>query len=84
MIGEIGGPQEAAGAEYARDHMTKPVLAYIAGLTAPKGRTMGHAGAIIAGSKGTAREKMDALSAAGVHVCASPAEIGNKVKEVLA
>ena len=83
MIGEIGGDLEIQAAEYINKNVTKPVIAFIAGQTAPKGKRMGHAGAIIAGSKGTAKEKMDALAAAGVHVVASPADIGKKVKEVL-
>ena len=83
MIGEIGGDLEIQAAKYIKEKITKPVVAFIAGQTAPKGKRMGHAGAIIAGSKGTAKEKMEALEAAGVYVVASPAEIGNKVKEVL-
>ena len=83
MIGEIGGPQEAEAAAYIQDHMTKPVIAYIAGLTAPKGRTMGHAGAIITGGKGTAAEKVAALDAAGIVVAPSPAEMGDAVMEAL-
>ncbi len=83
MIGEIGGDLEIQAAKYIRKNITKPVVAFIAGQTAPKGKRMGHAGAIIAGSKGTAKEKMDALEAADVHVVASPADIGKKVKEVL-
>jgi succinyl-CoA synthetase alpha subunit len=83
IIGEIGGDLEIQAAEYIKKNFSKPVVAFIAGQTAPKGKRMGHAGAIIAGSKGTAREKMDALSAAGVIVCESPAEIGKKVKEAL-
>jgi len=83
MIGEIGGDLEIQAAEYINKNVKKPVIAFIAGQTAPKGKRMGHAGAIIAGSKGTAKEKMDALAAAGVHVVASPADIGKKVKEVL-
>ena len=84
MIGEIGGDLEIQAAKYISKNITKPVVAFIAGQTAPKGKRMGHAGAIIAGSKGTAKEKMDALEAADVHVVASPADIGKKVKEVLA
>lgn len=83
MIGEIGGDLEIQAAEYIKESFSKPVVAFIAGQTAPKGKRMGHAGAIIAGSKGTAKEKMDALKAAGVYVCDSPADIGKKVKEVL-
>ncbi|RLC49919.1 MAG: succinate--CoA ligase subunit alpha [Candidatus Cloacimonadota bacterium] len=83
IIGEIGGDLEIQAANFIKDNFSKPVVAFIAGQTAPKGKRMGHAGAIIAGSKGTAKEKMNALSAAGVHVCDSPADIGKKVKEVL-
>ncbi len=67
MIGEIGGPQEAEAAAWARDHMTKPVVAYIAGLSAPKGRKMGHAGAIISAFGESAQEKVEILNAAGHH-----------------
>ncbi len=83
IIGEIGGDMEIQAAEYIKESITKPVVAFIAGRTAPKGKRMGHAGAIIAGSKGTAQEKMDALTKAGVTVVDSPADIGIKVKEVL-
>jgi len=83
MIGEIGGDLEIQAAHYIKDQMKKPVVAFIAGQTAPKGKRMGHAGAIIAGSKGTAQEKMSALEQAGVCVCKSPADIGIATKEVL-
>ena len=84
MIGEIGGPQEAAAAEYARDHMKKPVLAYIAGLTAPKGRTMGHAGAIVTSAGESAAEKVEILREAGIGIIVRPSEFGNAVEEALA
>ena len=84
MIGEIGGPQEAAAAEYARDHMKKPVLAYIAGLTAPKGRTMGHAGAIVTSAGESAAEKVEILREAGVGIIVRPSEFGIAVEEALA
>ncbi|MGA1847438.1 succinate--CoA ligase subunit alpha [Deferribacter abyssi] len=83
MIGEIGGDLEIQAAKYIKENITKPVVAFIAGQTAPKGKRMGHAGAIISGSKGTAKEKMDALTEAGVHVVVSPAEIGETVAKVL-
>jgi len=79
MIGEIGGSEEERAAEFIGEHMTKPVVAYIAGVTAPPGRKMGHAGAIISGSQGTAQAKMEALSAAGVTVAANPTEAGEKM-----
>ncbi len=84
MIGEIGGPQEAAAAEFARDHMNKPVLAYIAGLTAPKGRTMGHAGAIVTTVGESAEEKVEILREAGVDIILRPSEFGNAVEAALA
>ena len=83
MIGEIGGDLEIQAAAYIKENITKPVVAFIAGQTAPPGKTMGHAGAIISGSAGTAQEKMEALTAVGVEVVVSPAEIGKAVKKVL-
>jgi len=83
MIGEIGGDLEVQAAAYIKENIRKPVVAFIAGQTAPPGKTMGHAGAIISGSAGTAKEKMDALTAVGVEVVVSPAEIGKAVTKVL-
>jgi succinyl-CoA synthetase alpha subunit len=83
MIGEIGGGMEAEAADYVKAHGTKPVVGFIAGATAPKGRTMGHAGAIVSGADDTAEAKKAILRDCGIHVVDSPAEIGTKMAEVL-
>jgi succinyl-CoA synthetase alpha subunit len=84
MIGEIGGSAEEDAAEFINDHMTKPVSSYIAGVTAPPGKKMGHAGAIVSGGKGTARAKMEALESAGVKVGLNPTEAGELMVEIVA
>ncbi len=83
MIGEIGGSEEERAAQYIAEHLTKPVVSYIAGVTAPPGRKMGHAGAIISGSQGTAQAKMEALSAAGAVVAQNPTEAGVRMVEIV-
>jgi len=83
MIGEIGGTAEETAAAFVRDHVRKPVVGFVAGQTAPPGRRMGHAGAIISGGSGKAEDKMKAMREAGISVCMTPAEIGQRVKELL-
>ncbi len=83
MVGEIGGTAEEEAAEYIKNNVTKPVVGYIAGVTAPPGKRMGHAGAIVSGGQGTAEAKFAALEAAGVHIVKSPTEMGAKMKEIL-
>ena len=83
MIGEIGGPQEAEAAEYARENISKPIIAYIAGLTAPKGKRMGHAGAIVSSKGESAADKVEILKNAGITIAKNPSVIGDTVQSVL-
>jgi succinyl-CoA synthetase alpha subunit len=83
MVGEIGGSDEEDCAHWVRDHMRKPVVGFIAGLTAPRGRRMGHAGAVISGGKGTAQEKLAVMEECGIKVTRNPAEMGKLLKSVL-
>ena len=83
MIGEIGGTAEEMASEYVKEHVSKPVVGFIAGRTAPPGKRMGHAGAIISGGKGTATEKMKAMKRAGIHVTENPADLGKTLEEIL-
>ena len=84
MIGEIGGSAEQDAANWASEHMTKPVVAYIAGFTAPEGKQMGHAGAIVSGGKGTAQDKQEALEAVGIRVGRTPSQAAQYIREALA
>ena len=83
MIGEIGGDAEERAAAYIKEHVTKPVVGYVAGFTAPEGKTMGHAGAIVSGSSGTAQAKKEALEAAGVKVGKTPSETADLMREIM-
>ena len=83
MIGEIGGSSEERAAQYAKEYVSKPIVGFIAGKTAPPGKRMGHAGAIISGGKGTAKEKMKAMKNAGIHVTENPSELGKTLEEIL-
>ena len=83
MIGEIGGTAEELDSEYVKEYVTKPIVGFIAGRTAPPGKRMGHAGAIISGGKGTAREKMRAMERAGIHVTDNPAKLGDTLEEII-
>jgi succinyl-CoA synthetase alpha subunit len=83
MVGEIGGTDEQQAAQFVKDHVTKPVVGFIAGQTAPPGRRMGHAGAIISGSAGTAEEKMEAFRAAGIEVMKKPSDVVELIKAKL-
>jgi succinyl-CoA synthetase alpha subunit len=83
MIGEIGGDAEERAAAYIKDHVTKPVVGYVAGFTAPEGKTMGHAGAIVSGSSGTAAAKKEALEAAGVKVGKTPSETADLMRQIM-
>ena len=83
MIGEIGGTAEELASEYVKEYVSKPIVGFIAGRTAPPGKRMGHAGAIISGGKGTAREKMKAMERAGIHVTNNPSKLGDTLEEII-